>query len=750
VPETVCDFINNDCDPLTIDLVDADGDTYNCDCEDDNADVHPGALEVGCDGHDNDCNTLTSDIFDVDGDGVACDIDCDETSTAVNPDSAEKCDDGLDNDCDGFTDVEDDDCACDDLDFDGYACTDCNDGDPLINPGVAELCNDGIDNDCDAGTSDTLDADGDGASCVDDCDDDDPFVRPGAFEICNDGKDNDCDAGTLDLFDADGDGFTCDLDCDDDQITISPNATELCNDGIDNDCDPGSPDLFDNDADTYDCTFDCNEFNPAINPGALEICNDGLDNDCNAGTPDLFDADGDGHICDVDCDDTDPARYPGAGEHCGDGIDNDCDDLVDAADIDGCSCDDLDVDSYACDDCQDGSAAINPGVVEVCNDGLDNDCDSSTIDVGDLDGDGHDCVLDCNDADPTIHPGTVEVCADGVDNDCDGLTPDIVDLDGDTFSCDVDCDDDNVDVNPGIAEIGCDGIDNDCDPLTSDVFDTDADNVDCADSKIRGGAVSLLVSGSSSSLILHNTLVGNSQAFGLGGAMWLDDQLSTESNVVANNILDGNLGMAGVLNLTDFGGEVRNNSFIDNVGGDMYDAGGSGHTQIANLFGESGFQAPASNNYRLRQTSALIDAADPAYSPLKDRDRFPRPFDGDEDLVAIADVGAYEFPSGEILEVVFVDADSLSWKITVGFQYNLYRGLISRLRVLGQYTQSPTSAAGDQFCGILPQQVPYTDTYVPVSGKVVFYLVTLTSTGFEGTLGFHTDGTNRLNSFPCP
>lgn len=82
----LCDRINNDCsDPnwpiAPPDETDSDGDGYT-ECEGDcnEGDPHqgPGAPEIGCDGIDNDCNPSTPDVFDADGDGEPCDTDCDD------------------------------------------------------------------------------------------------------------------------------------------------------------------------------------------------------------------------------------------------------------------------------------------------------------------------------------------------------------------------------------------------------------------------------------------------------------------------------------------------------------------------------------------------------------------------------------------------------------------------------------------------------------------------------------------------
>jgi hypothetical protein len=157
---------------------DEDGDGHSIadgDCNDGDAEIHPGADER-CNGVDDDCNGIVpGDEDDSDGDGWrVCGGDCDDAEGAVNPGLAEACD-GLDNDCDPATD------ELADGDLDGFSICDgdCDDGEPRANPGRPEVC-DGVDNDCNGGADD-LDLDGDGHSLCSaggDCDDDDAAAHP--------------------------------------------------------------------------------------------------------------------------------------------------------------------------------------------------------------------------------------------------------------------------------------------------------------------------------------------------------------------------------------------------------------------------------------------------------------------------------------------------------------------------------------------------------------------------------------------
>ena len=118
--------VDDDCDPLTLDDdLDEDGFEIDEDCDDENADIYPGAYE-NCDGVDENC----------DGQG-----------DAGSPDALTLF---ADADADGYGDIFTTDLGCEPTKEWVSDNTDCDDTRADVNPGVEEVCGNRTDDNCDA------------------------------------------------------------------------------------------------------------------------------------------------------------------------------------------------------------------------------------------------------------------------------------------------------------------------------------------------------------------------------------------------------------------------------------------------------------------------------------------------------------------------------------------------------------------------------------------------------------------------
>jgi large repetitive protein len=541
----VCDDADNNCDGQVNEGLfwypDTDGDGYGnpdgavngCedqplgyvniagDCDDTDAGIHPGELDICGDGIDQDCDgsdSGTTWYSDADQDGYgdpnsegvfSCEpiegmannnFDCDDFNPSVNPGQPDYCD-GTDNDCNGVVDDGDGQAWYPDADGDGYGdnsgviftCSppagyvntggDCNDNDPLQNP--ANGCGGGCSEQSSAYLAANYDAVmQDGQNCF--------FSfngQPEAFTECltqgHPQLEQECAMCVYNL-------YQCVFGNCMSQCISSPEACTQC--AQENGC----LDAF------YQCTG-------------------------------LEDADQDGYLSGDDCDDSNPSIYPNAPEICGDGLDNDCDGTVDETitwyadnDQDGWGnefsalSDCTQPEGYVLNsgDCDDSNPNVFPGAFDEC-DGLDNDCNGTADDAiywfEDADGDGFgneasvyfgcfppdgytQTPYDCDDSNAGVYPGAPEVCGDGIDQDCDGITDNEyalyrdADLDGwgsifepVIYSCEMlsgystlsgDCDDEDPLTHPGAIDAACeDGADQDCDGTDACSTDTDGDGL---------------------------------------------------------------------------------------------------------------------------------------------------------------------------------------------------------------------------------------------------------------------------------
>lgn len=275
--EIPADGVDEDCDGGELCFEDGDGDGYGLnrtvegglacdapgqstrsdDCDDRSQAVSPGADEIPCNSVDDDCDPLTLDVQEeVPGDGV--DQDCD---------NLEACYEDIDGDGYGSATVQSLDLFCA---IDGLAALggDCDEGSGDVNPGASEVCN-RIDDDCDHLVDDAdpdvdpagfqyvvADYDHDGfgnatestMACYPppgnnrlDCDDDDPLATiEQGWSLDEDGDLAGDGENVVTQCENPGGGLAPErngVDCEPRDPDIYPLQIEDCGDEVDQDCD---------------------------------------------------------------------------------------------------------------------------------------------------------------------------------------------------------------------------------------------------------------------------------------------------------------------------------------------------------------------------------------------------------------------------------------------------------------------------------------------------------------------------------
>lgn len=436
------------------------------DCDDNNADIYLGAIEI-CNQLDDDCdgeldNGVTNNYYlDADGDGFGwidnTELGCEAPVGYVS--NSDDCDDATfmyaDIDGDGYGAGPALDCG--DVTVDG----DCDDSNNSVSPAAIEVCGNDADEDCNG--LDLICANG---GCTDNTacnynetatENDGSCFYPEAYFLDCDGNcisDTDLD-GICDEIEVGGcmDPSACNYNefATDEGICTYPQA-ETCN-GLDDDCD-GETDngvLI-----TYYLDFDADGFgNPEEVTFACEAPTGYVDNteDCDDNQVTFMDSDGDGFGsgdavgCGIassndDCDDVQSDVFPGAIEICN-SVDDNCDGEVDEF-VTTTYFADMDSDGFG--NASETIQSCQPVVGYVEN---AEDCDDAFVGYEDMDndgfgsGEGSACGTanngdDCDDENMNIYPEAIELC-NNIDDNCNQEVDEFVtitfyvDFDGDGF-----------------------------------------------------------------------------------------------------------------------------------------------------------------------------------------------------------------------------------------------------------------------------------------------------------------------------
>ena len=267
-----------------------------------------------------------------------------------------------------------------------------------------------------------------------------------------------------------------------------------------------------------------------------------------------------------------------------------------------------------------------------------------------------------------------------------------------------------------------------------------------------GGGIDVVYS---NARVVNNTIFGNQAEFGGGMAVLA----ISEAADIASNILYGNTGTSdsGGIDLLGLNTTVPNNIFFLNTDGSCGGPGGEPCNdncggfdallcteELTNLFEDPLLVDPVAGDLRLRAGSPAIDSARVAGSPDDDFRGQRRPLDGDGDLQAAPDRGAYEYDRNDVLGLRFLTSETLTWGAASGASsYHIYNGRLTAL-MAGGLDVCRDSDDGNR------ADLLFTEMQSPDPGDGVAYAVTAVIDGVEQSPGFDSLGIERSLPQPCP
>jgi len=162
---------------------------------------------------------------------------------------------------------------------------------------------------------------------------------------------------------------------------------------------------------------------------------------------------------------------------------------------------------------------------------------------------------------------------------------------------------------------------------------------------------------------LNNCLVNKNIAGYSGGGVYLEDGTLNNCTISGNTVSDEYGGGGGVHayystlnNCIVWGNHAESDPNIDAyISTVRYVCSDPVQSGEGNINADPLFKNPDSN-FRLRQGSPCVDTGSNLYAPATDLEGVIRPFDGDTNGVAVADMGCYELSAASFPQTYYVDA----------------------------------------------------------------------------------------------